>query len=630
MCGICGIIGPAASYPEVQAIVRKMMDTLQHRGPDDEGLAKGEHFIFGHKRLAIIDLEYGAQPMRTEDKQVIITYNGEIYNYLELRQELIQKGVTFRTFSDTEVILKLYQLLGPDSLEKLNGMFAFAIYDQRKKRFFAARDHLGIKPFYYTVLPDKSLIFASEIKALFQHPEIKPLLNHAALNQYLTFQFCLGEKTLFQNIHKLEPATYIVWDEAERNIEKKKYWELNYTIDTHHTEEYFVDKLLLLLQDSIKGQLRSDVPLGAYLSGGLDSSSVTTLASAQYGGDFKCFTGKFMEGPAYDESHFARIVAQENGCVYHEIIPTAEDFIELLPKLIYYMDEPTAGPGLFPQYLVSKLAREHVTVVLGGTGGDEIFGGYARYVVAYLEQCIKGAIFETQEEGRHIVTLDSLVSNLPVLKEYIPVLKRFWSEGLFEPMDQRYFHLVDRSQNLQEILHPDVWEDYDREEVFAQFQSLFNHTDTKSYFNRMTHFDQQTLLPALLQVEDRVSMAASLESRVPLLDYRIAELVASMPPALKFRGGEIKYVLKKAMSSLLPKAILERKDKMGFPVPLNEWSNGPVQGFVSDILLSKECKERGVFNPEGLEELMHREGQYGRQVWGALCLELWFLNFFNK
>lgn len=629
MCGICGIIGPTASHPESRDIVEKMMATLSHRGPDDQGKVIGANFVFGHTRLAIIDLEYGAQPMQSEDGQVTVIFNGEIYNYMELRQELIQQGIRFRTFSDTEVILKLYQLLGPDCVHKFNGMFAFAIYDQSKKMFLAARDHFGIKPFYYATLPDNSLIFASEIKALFHHPDIKPVVNHQALNQYFTFQFCLEDKTLFQNIHKLEPATYLVLQENGKNLQKTRYWGLEYTIDTHHTEEYFVDKLLLLLQDSIRGQLRSDVPLGAYLSGGLDSSTVTTLASSRHGSGLKSFTGKFLEGPAYDESHFARIVAEENNCMYHEIVPTAQDFVELLPKLIYHMDEPAAGPGLFPQYLVSKLANKHVTVVLGGQGGDEIFGGYARYQVAYLEQCLKGSIFETQEEGSHIVTLESIIPNLPLLKQYIPMIKQFWQQGVFEPMDRRYFRLVDRSHDLQQVLHPDLLESYDREEVFEQFQSFFNHTDTKSYFNKMTHFDQQTLLPALLQVEDRMSMAVSLESRVPLLDYRIAELVASMPPTLKFKGGKTKYILKKAMAVLLPKAILERKDKMGFPVPLNEWWGGPAKDFVTDILLSKSSKERGIFNPEGLEELMHKEAQYGRQVWGALCLELWFREFFD-
>lgn len=627
MCAICGIVGPGSAPPESRSIVKKMMDTLAHRGPDDQGMAAGDNFIFGHRRLAIIDLEGGAQPMQSDDGQITLVHNGEIYNYLELRQELTRKGAKFRTFSDTEVLLKLYELYGFDCIDKLIGMFAFAIYDSRNNCFFAARDHFGIKPFYYTEIPDGSIIFASEIKAFFQHPVIVPELAQNAMNEYLTFQFCLGEKTLFKNIKKLEPAHYLLKKEKNARLQNRRYWKLSYEIDLHHTDKYFIDKMLFLMQDSVRGQLRSDVPLGGYLSGGLDSSSITTLAAAQYGNEFKCFTGRFAEGPAYDESQYARIVAQENNCTYHEIVPTAQDFIRLMPKLIYHMDEPAAGPGLFPQYMVSKLAKEHVTVVLGGQGGDEVLGGYARYLVAYLEQCLKGSIFETQEEGQHIVTLESIVPNLALLKQYTPLLKAFWKEGLFESMDARYFRLVDRSQHLNHILHPDILQNFNRDAIFSKFRSIFNHPETKSYFNKMTHFDQQTLLPALMQVEDRVSMAVSLESRVPLLDPRIAQLVASMPPNIKFNGGQTKFVLKNAMRSLLPRPILERKDKMGFPVPLKEWWNGPLQDFFSDILLSKRCRERGIFVSKGLSKLIQVEGQYDRQIWGALCLELWHRAF---
>lgn len=629
MCGICGIVGPESTAPESQRIVRQMMKSLAHRGPDDNGVTAGDNFIFGHQRLAIIDIQYGAQPMKSDDGQITLVHNGEIYNYLELRQELTRKGIKFKTFSDTEVLLKLYEFYGVDCIHKLNGMFAFALYDSRRDLFFAARDHFGIKPFYYVQLPDGSIIFASEIKALLKHPGISPVLAKNALYEYLTFQFCLGEKTLFKNIKKLEPAHYLLKKQENSQIDISRYWKLSYEIDTHHTDTYFVDKMLLLLQDSIRGQLRSDVPLGGYLSGGMDSSSVISLSSAQYGNEFKCFTGRFAEGAAYDESHYAKIVAHENNCSYHEVVPTAQDFICLMPKLIYHMDEPAAGPGLFPQFIVSKLAKEHVTVVLGGQGGDEVLGGYARYLVAYLEQCIKGSIFETQEEGQHIVTLTSIVPNLPLLKQYAPLLKSFWKDGLFDPMDARYFRLVDRGQGLENILHPDLLENYDRDKIFEEFQTVFNHPETQSYLNKMTYFDQQTLLPALLHVEDRVSMAVSLESRVPLLDPRIAQLVAGMPPNIKFNGGQTKYILKNAMKSLLPEPILERKDKMGFPVPLNEWWRGPLRDFISDVLLCKTCHERGIFSTNGLRELIEVEGQFGRQIWGALCLELWHRIFID-
>jgi asparagine synthase (glutamine-hydrolysing) len=293
------------------------------------------------------------------------------------------------------------------------------------------------------------------------------------------------------------------------------------------------------------------------------------------------------------------------------------------------MDQPAAGPGLFPQYVVSRLAAGQVKVCLGGQGGDEIFGGYARYVIAYLEQAIKGAMFGTTEEGEHIVSLASILPNLSYLKRYVPMLRRFWHEELFEPMDRRYFRLLDRSEGAMELLSPDFRARYDREAVFARFARVFNHPDTQSYYNKMTHYDMLTGLPALLQVEDRVSMAVSLESRVPLLDRRIAELVASMPPAMKFRGGEMKYILKRAAGPLLPASILERKDKMGFPVPLHLWARGKAGDFFRDVLLSRVCRERGLFDLPAVESLLDQEEPFGRRLWGLLNLELWHRRFID-
>ena len=276
------------------------------------------------------------------------------------------------------------------------------------------------------------------------------------------------------------------------------------------------------------------------------------------------FHGRFAEGLQYDESEYAKSLSAFTNGSYYEIVPTAEQFVEQLPRLIRALDEPLAGPGLFPQYAVSKLASKHVTVVLGGQGGDEVFGGYARYLVGYLEQALKGAILETQDEGKYLVTLDSIVPNLALLKEYTPLMSHFWRQGLFGEMDSRYFHLIDRSQGLDSLLHPEFLSRFNREQLFADFQSIFNHPDTKSYINKMTHFDQKTLLPALLQIEDRVSMAVSLESRVPLLDRRIVDLVNRMPPALKFQGGKTKHILKKSVTGLLPPAFSIEKIKWVF------------------------------------------------------------------
>ncbi|HUP05575.1 MAG TPA: asparagine synthase (glutamine-hydrolyzing) [Caldimonas sp.] len=629
MCGIAGILTSGRALDDRAPVLEEMMRRLAHRGPDGEGRVHHPRMaLIGHRRLAIIDIAHGQQPMCSPDGRYTLTYNGEIYNYVELRQSLVQRGIVFETFSDTEVLFRLLVHEGAAGIRRLNGMFAFVFHDREDNSWIAARDPFGIKPLYHARAGDE-LVFASEIKALFAHPGLRPQRDDVGLNQYLTFQFCLHDRTLFAGVRKLQPGTFMRGRGAEI-LEERTYWDTDYRVDAYHTEEYFVDRLRALLEDSVRLQIRSDVPLGGYLSGGLDSSVVCMLASQRLDAPMPVFHGRFAEGPAYDESAYARLVASEIAGEYHEVVPTAQDFVRDLPVLVHAMDEPVAGPGLFPQYRVSRRARERVTVVLGGQGGDEIFAGYARYLVGYLEQALKGAIFETNEEGRHLVTLESIIPQLPMLKDYRPLLAQFLGRGLFDDMDARYFHLIDRSQDLATMLSGDALRALDRPALFAEFQRIFNHPDTKSYINKMTHFDQKTLLPALLQVEDRVSMAVSLESRVPLLDTRIVDLVTTMAPPLKFQGGRPKHVLKRAVRTLLPASVLERKDKMGFPVPIAEWMRGgPVRDFVGDVLQSRCSIERGIFRPDALEALLSRQGVGGRQLWGALCLELWHRQFID-
>lgn len=629
MCGICGILSNIDSpLGDKEPIVREMMACLAHRGPDDEGFCAGAGFSFGHRRLAIIDPEHALQPMTSRDGRYSMIFNGEIYNHVELRRDLIQRGVRFETSSDTEVLLQMLIHKGDAVFEELNGMFAFAFIDRGKGTWLLARDQFGIKPLYYAVVGD-DLVFASEIKALLGHPRIGGATNWKGIQHYLTFQFCLHGETMFDGIRAIEPGFYLKGKEG-KIIQTVRYWDTNYCVDEHHTEEYFKEQLLFLLEDSVRLQIRSDVPLGAYLSGGIDSSVIATMAGRHLDGAIPVFHGRFDEADVYDESSYAKILCDSIGGEYHEVVPTAAEFVDQLPRLIYSLDEPVAGPGLFPQYMVSRMAAERVKVVLGGQGGDEIFGGYARYLVGYLEQALKGAISETQEEGSHIVTLSSIIPNLPVLQQYRPLMQHFWRDGLFGDMDARYFRLIDRSPDAEKMLTGDARAQFDREEVFADFQKQFNHPDTLSYFNKMTHFDQKTLLPALLQVEDRVSMAVSLESRVPLLDTRIVDLMTSMPPPMKFRGGQTKYMFKRAVKDVLPAQILNRKDKMGFPVPLSEWmAKGPVRDFVHDVLFSRACVERSFFDPAALERLVSSEDRFGRQLWGALCLELWHQQFID-
>jgi asparagine synthase (glutamine-hydrolysing) len=626
MCGIGGVAGGALPAGR-EVVVRTMMDRLAHRGPDGAGLVADSRFVFGHRRLAIIDVESGSQPMQTADGRFTLVCNGEIYNYVELRRELERDGVRFRTRSDTEVLLELLARSGRAALDRVEGMFAFALHDGRDASVLLARDPFGIKPLYYAITRSTELVFASEAKALLAHPDIDARRSSTGLHHYLAFQLCLGSTTMFDGVSKLEPGC-LAHFRPDRGIETVHYWEPSFAVDLDHTPSYFADQMGERLDASLSIQLRSDVPVGAFLSGGLDSSTVAALALRRTSSPIPVFHGRFEGVPGFDESHHARMVAAAIGADYHEVVPTAAQFVEDLPRLLYWMDEPAAGPGLFPQYRVAKLAAEHVKVVLSGQGGDEVFGGYARYVIGYLEQALKGAIFETQEEGRHLVSLASIIPNLPLLCEYVPLLKFFWSDGLFDPMDARYFRLISRFPDMERLVEPDACDERARHGVFEAFQAEFNHPDTRSYINKMTHFDLKTLLPALLQVEDRVSMAVSVESRVPLLDRRVVDLVTRMPPALKFGAGRTKHLLRAHAEGLLPDSVVNRRDKMGFPVPLSAWmAGGPVREFVRDLVLSTASRQRGIFRPEGLEKLVAKEAPFGRQLWGVLCLELWHRAF---
>jgi asparagine synthase (glutamine-hydrolysing) len=623
MCGICGIYHFDKGRAVDESALRSMAESIHHRGPDDCGFLIDKNLGLGHQRLSIIDLSEAAhQPMFDESGRFTIIFNGEIYNYLELRQMLSDKGIQFFSNSDTEVILRFYMEEGPDAITKLNGMFAIVIWDKVERTLFAARDRLGIKPFYY-FQDEGSFVFASEIKALFRSGAVNPELNPDGLAEYLTFQFCLREKTLFRNIRKLEPGCWMtIKHGGETHIQK--YWNLDFNVDTDHTPDFFESELKLLLEDAVRIQLRADVPVGAHLSGGLDSSTVTCLAASLLNAPIHTFSGGFRDGDKYDETRFARMVALQAGSIHHEVFPDERQFVDEMKSLMEAMDEPAAGPGIFPQFMVSRLAKQNVKVVLGGQGADEVFGGYTRYLVAYLEECIRGGIQGTQEDEKYVVRFDTILPNLTQLRGYEPMLRDFWKEGLFGEQDARYFRLIDRGEELRGLLHADTAGVIKNYNPFAAFAEVFNSGGMKSYINKMTRFDMLTLLPALLQVEDRTSMTVSLESRVPLLDHRIVELAARMPPKVKFEGGRSKHIFRKVVSPLLPKGIIERQDKMGFPVPLSEWyQRDPVRSFVRDTLMSSAARQRGWFDAEKVTPLLDTERAFGRSVWGLLCLELW-------
>lgn len=626
MCGIAGIITlNNRPYPNLELHLQVMNKIQAHRGPDGEGIWTGQKEDVGlaHRRLSIIDLATGDQPMSDESGNTIV-FNGEIYNYVELREELRDYG--FKTTSDTEVILAAYLRWGIDCLDHLRGMFAFAIWDESGHRLFCARDRFGIKPFYYTII-DNVFYFASETKTLLPFvPSIKTDID--ALKDYLIFQFCLDGKTLFEGISELPSGHRLIIENGK--LTKGQYWEIYYNLDFDHTPKYFQERLRELITDSVKVHTRADVPIGSYLSGGIDSSIVASLASQlKRESEFKAFTGKFSYGELYDESMYARALADMRGITLHEIDITAADFTDSIRKVIYHLDYPVAGPGSFPQYHVSRLAAEHRKVVLGGQGGDEVFGGYVRYLIAYFEQCIKGAIEGTLHKGNFVVTYESIIPNLVALQNYRPLLKEFWREGLFEDLDRRYYRLIDRAPSLEKEIN---WNELGGYSPFDTFKQIFNghNVGEESYFDRMTHFDFKTLLPALLQVEDRMSMAHGLESRVPFLDHPLVEFAATMPSDVKFKDGTLKMALVNAMRDELPAVILNRKNKMGFPVPLNEWIKGDLNEFVHDIFSSSAVKERHYFNRKEILKGLEHEPTFGRKIWGLLSLEIWHQEFHDK
>ena len=624
MCGICGAINLRGEpIPDLPRRLEVMSDLIAHRGPDDEGFWTHErgHVGFGHRRLAIIDpTPAGHQPMPDAAGRWI-TYNGEVYNYPELR---LQLGGRFRTGCDTEVVMRAHEQWGADSLSRLRGMFAYALWDEAEQELLCARDRFGIKPFYYAQVGDV-LYFASEAKALLPFlPGIRTDLE--GLKDYLAFQFCLAGKTLFEGVRELLPGHRL----RVRNgvAEPERYWEVYYDLDFDHTAKYFEERTEELLEESVRLHLRSDVPVAAYLSGGLDSSSVASLASRSTRA-MKAFTGRFPEDARYDESGYARALADERGLDLTVVDIDAGDFLANIERVIYHLDHPVAGPGSFPQYMVSQAAARDSKVILGGQGGDEIFGGYTRYLIAYFEQCIKAAIDGTTRSGNFVVTYESIIPNLVALRNYKPLLKEFWSDGLFEDLDARYFRLINRAPHLG----PEVdFEALGTYSPFATFQQIFNGDNVghESYFDKMTHFDFKTLLPALLQVEDRVSMAHGLESRVPLLDHELVELAATMPADVKFKDGTMKHVFKQATRSLVPDVIADRKDKMGFPVPLHEWFGGPARDFITDAFSSQAALEREHFDNRRVLAGLEKENRFGRQTWGLLSLELWQRLFHDR
>lgn len=592
MCGIAGVLLRDPSRRADPAWLEGMVDVLRHRGPDGTAITVSDNVGLANARLAIIDAHGGAQPMESADGTLCVTFNGAIFNFVELRAELAAQGRRLRTSSDTEVLLHLYERDGAGMVDRLNGMFAFALHDRRRRRLLLARDRLGEKPLY--VFEDgERVAFASEIKALLTLPGVRAEAHPAALAEYLTLQYCLGDRTLFRGVRRLLPARYVELD-ASGAARETQYWTLPPEGDECRPQEVAAE-LRELLADAVRVRLRSDVPVGYLVSGGLDSTLVAALA----GGRGPAFTARAGDGPAYDELPHAAEAARGLGLVHHAVDAPAEALAERLPEIIRHLDEPAAGPAAFPLLLVAELAREHVGVVLGGQGADETFGGYARY---------------------------GLLAGGAVPCGYEPLAKEFRRRRAGDAASD-YLALVSRAPDLERYLCPGFRDALAAEGVPERFRAEFEAPETSSPLARAMAYDLRVGLQSLLHVEDRMTMAASLEARQPFLDHRVVELAARVPVRHRRLGGGPKGMLRTVASGLVPPSVLARRDKLGLPVPWVEWARGPLADFVHDLLLGPRARARGLFEPRAVEELVGAERPYGRALWGLVCLELWFREF---
>jgi asparagine synthase (glutamine-hydrolysing) len=612
MCGIAGIYHFKTGISVDQHLLKRMCDVLRHRGPDGEGVYLNGGVGLGHRRLSIIDLDTGQQPMSNEDETIWIVFNGEIFNYIELASDLRSRGHQFRSQSDTEVILHLYEERGPDCLEDLLGMFAFALWDSPRKRLFVARDRLGIKPLYY-YLDDKRFVFASEAKAILEDKSIDRQPYYPAISDYLRYMYTIDDSTFFKGIKKLLPGYYLVLEDGHFSI--RQYWDLKFNEDEEKSEEYYVDKFLDLLKDSLRIHLRSDVPLGSHLSGGLDTSCLVGLASQMLPHTLKTFSGAYNEPGPYNEREYINIVADKFQTEHYEIIPSASDYAEALNKIIWQLDEPSVGSAVIGQYYVCKLASEHVKVILGGQGGDELFGGYYRYIPSYLKNYLRRFFAGKVNPIEISKTLVNLVKHIGIIGLNNTYQKAKRRKGILEITTDKFndeIGIVEKSPNIHNIAMDSIADS----------------------FNKMQYWDIKNYLPALLHIEDRTSMAVSIESRVPFLDHRIVEFSATIPPYLKMKGLVLKYIEREAGKRFLPPEVVNRKDKGIFSPPIQLWFKKDFFPIIQDIFHSQVFRERGIFNVSSLEKKINyfRSGKidYSEQLWMVLNVELWHQLFIDQ
>jgi asparagine synthase (glutamine-hydrolysing) len=624
MCGITGIVDLRGDRPVDEAVLRRMNGLLTHRGPDGDGFHLSPGVGFGHRRLSIIDLEGGRQPLYNEDGSVVVTFNGEIFNFMEVERELLARGHTFRTRSDTEVIVHAWEEWGTECLRRFNGMFAFAVWDERQKMLFIARDRLGVKPLYYAETADGRLVFASELKAVLAVPGLPRRIDPQAVEEYFTFGYVPDPKTIYRDVRKLEPGAYLLHARGRRNLEPVRYWDVPLAGERRPdgSPDTWQADLRERLQEAVRKRLVADVPLGAFLSGGIDSSAVVAMMREIGAGRILTCSIGFKEAQ-YDESQFARMVAEAKRTDHQAEVVEASDY-GLLDRLVGIYDEPYADSSAIPTYRVCELARRHVTVALSGDGGDEDFIGYRRYRLFAMEQRVRNRL----PEGLRRAVFGPLGRWYPKL-DWAPrfVRGKTTFQALARGTVDAYLHGVSIcSQEMRAALYsPEFRADlqgYDSSEVFH------GHARGKSFADPLAlvqYLDYKTYLPGdILTKVDRASMAHSLEVRTPFLDYEFVEWAASLPSEVKLRGGEGKAILKQALEPLLPREVLYRA-KMGFAVPIDQWFRGSLKDRLAATVKGPRLAASGIFDPRELARMVddHHSGRrnHSAPLWTLLMFD---------
>ena len=618
MCGIAGIVNLNPHARVDEARLKRMRDVLRHRGPDGAGLWIDGPVGLGHRRLSIVDLAGGHQPMANEDESVWITYNGEIYNHAALRPGLEAAGHVYRTRSDTETILHLYEEDGERCVEKLQGMFAFAIWDKNHGRLLLARDRLGIKPLYYAITDDE-IVFASEIKAILASGAVRPEFNEAVLPEFLANRFVAGDETFFRGIHKLMPGRTFSWSMPD-GVARRRYWKPPAPDErTDVSLERAASDVRDRLSAVVRSHLMSDVPLGLFLSGGLDSSAIAALMAPMVREPIRSFSVGFAEAEA-NELGYARLVADAVGAEHREIVLRPEEFFSALPNLIWHEDEPIAHASSVPLHFVSRLARQHVKVVLTGEGSDELFLGYPWYRATVWNERLGRMYFPFMPDKLRVRT--------KALARRLPRRLRRYTERSFLALDPGPRGLFyENFAVFPDRLRGNILADRALAECDPYAECLRRYEESDGdMLARMSAADLQTYLVELLMKQDQMSMAASIESRVPFLDHAFVEHVVRLPSSLKVRGLTTKAVLREAVKDLVPKEILTR-GKMGFPVPMGKWLRGAFAPLVDEFVLSPRARARGLFNRAAVERLAeeHRSGArpHGDRLWLLINLEMW-------